>query len=117
MISSKSICQALYNAKYRYKNEKDLQQGVNLVLTSLGVEFEPEVSLTPRDRIDFLAGKLGIECKVDGTLNRLIRQLGRYASTGKVNELIVLTTRSIHRGLPEQIHGVPVFVVLISPLI
>jgi hypothetical protein len=118
-MTANDVCRALYNARYHYHSEKDLQHGVAQVLSSLELSFKPEYLLGPRDRIDFFLSDdsgIGIECKVGGTLNALVRQLGRYASTGKVKELIVLTTRSTHQqGIPFQIHGVPVFVVVISP--
>lgn len=113
------ICRVLCNARYHYHSEKGLQQGVNQLLSELGVNFRPEYSLSPRNRIDFLIETLGIgiECKVDGTLNALLRQISRYAATGKISDLIVLTTRSIHQRIPTQLHGVSVFVVVISPLL
>jgi hypothetical protein len=114
-MTAETICRALHNSHYNYQNEKDLQHGVSLVLTKLGTPFEPEYIITPKDRIDFLVGDIGIECKVDGTLNQLIRQLGRYAATGQVKELIVLSTRSMHRKVPNEIHGVPIFIVVTSP--
>lgn len=115
-MNPREICEALYSCRYRYKNEKDLQQGVNLVLTGLGLEFEPEVSLTPRDRIDFLAGTLGIECKADdssgGTsLAAVTRQLMRYAQSDKVKELVLLTTMSKHKNLPETLNNKPLYIV------
>lgn len=65
-MTTEDICRALYNAKYRYHNEKELQQGVSQLLDGLGLEYEPEVPMGPRNRIDFLVSTgLGIECKSD----------------------------------------------------
>jgi hypothetical protein len=113
---SEDICRALYNAKYHYHNEKELQRGVGMVLDSLGVEFEPEFPLTKRDRIDFLVGELGIECKADdssgGTsLAAVTRQLLRYAQSDKVKELVLLTTMSKHKNLPETLNNKPLYIV------
>jgi hypothetical protein len=115
-MTSDAVCRALYNAKYHYHNEKELQRGVGLVLTGLGVEYEPEFQLSPRDRIDFLVGDLGIECKADdstgGTsLAAVTRQLMRYAHSDKVKEIILLTTMSKHKNLPESLNNKPLYIV------
>jgi hypothetical protein len=115
-MTAEEICKALYHAKYRYHNEKELQRGVFELLTGLGLEFQPEVVLNPRDRIDFLVGTIGIECKSDdssgGTsLASVTRQLMRYAYCPEVTELILLTTMSKHRNLPNEMNGKPLYVV------
>lgn len=115
-FTAESICRALYNAKYHYHNEKELQRGVGMMLTSLNLEFEPEFPLTKRDRIDFLIGDLGIECKADdssgGTsLAAVTRQLLRYAQSDQVKELILLTTMSKHKNLPDSLNGKPLYIV------
>jgi hypothetical protein len=115
LILTEDLCRVLYNQKYHYHSEKDLQRGIGQVLSGLGVVYTPEVPLSPHDRIDFLIeGGVGIECKVGGSLNALIRQLGRYAASGKVRELVVVTTRSSHCHLPNQILGVNLFVVVLN---
>ena len=115
-MTSSDICKALYKAKYHYKHEKDLQEGVKLLLTNIGLNFIPEFSLTSRDRIDFLVGDIGIECKSDdssgGTsLASVTRQLYRYAQSDSICALILLTTMSKHRNLPETINNKPLYVV------
>ncbi len=116
LTSTKDICTALYNSKYVYHNEKELQHGVGIVLSGMGLGFKPEFPLTPRDRIDFLVGELGIECKADdssgGTsLAAVTRQLMRYSQSAKVKELILLTTMSKHRNLPDSLNGKPLYIV------
>jgi hypothetical protein len=115
-MKPEDLCRSLYNAKYHYKNEKELQRGVGIVLSELGLEFEPEFPLTKRDRIDFLTEEIGIECKADdsngGTsLAAVTRQLMRYAQSDRVKELILLTTMSKHKNLPESLNGKPLFIV------
>ena len=111
------VCEALYNSQYHYRNEKDLQQGVFLVLTGLGLTFTPEYRITPRDRIDFITDTgIGIECKSDDssggtTLASVTRQLMQYALSPMVTELILITTMSKHRDLPEIMNDKPLFIV------
>lgn len=113
---SETICRALYNTRFHYHNEKELQKGVSLVLDGLGVSYTPEFLMSPRDRIDFLVGNIGIECKSDdstgGTsLSAVTRQLHRYSQSPLVKELILLTTMSKHKNLPEMMNEKPVYVV------
>lgn len=114
--ATEDICRALYNARYRYHSEKELQQGVATVLSGLGVAFQPEYSLSRHDRIDFFLGSLGIECKSDdsrgGTsLAAVTRQLMRYSASPEIKELILLTTMSKHRSLPDSLNGKPLYVI------
>ena len=118
-MTADDICRALYNARYHYHNEKDLQQGVAQVLTSLGLAFKPEYSLAPRDRVDFFLSDdsgICIECKSDDssggtTLAAVTRQLMRYSNSSEIKELILLTTMSKHRNLPETMNGKPLYIV------
>jgi len=114
----KPLCDTLYHTRFRYKSEKDLQHGVGQVLTGLNLVFKSEYILAPRDRIDFLITNsgIGIECKSDdstgGTsLAAVTRQLMRYAQSDQVNELILLTTMSKHKHLPDTMNGKPLYIV------
>lgn len=104
------LCKALYYAQYRYHSEKELQQGVQIILGGMDLPFKAEYQLAPRDRIDFLVGDIGIECKSDdskgGTsLASVTRQLMRYAQSPEVSHLILLTTMSKHKALPDSMNG------------
>ena len=115
-LTAHEICKALYSTRFRYHNEKELQRGVSLVLDDLKLSYPPEFLMSPRDRIDFLVGDIGIECKSDdskgGTSpSAVTRQLFRYAQSPLIKELILLTTMSKHKNLPETINEKPVYVV------
>jgi len=118
-LKAEDICRALYNTQYHYHSEKELQHGVGQVLSGLGLVFKPEYSLAPRDRIDFLIideSSIGIECKSDdskgGTsLASVTRQLMRYVQSPLVSELILLTTMSKHKNLPNSMNGKPLYIV------
>lgn len=98
--------------------EADLQRGIAHVLDGLGVPFTREVSLeADLGRIDFLAGRTGIEAKTRGSSQALRRQLARYAQSAAIATLIVVTTRRHHRrDLPPRIDGVAVHVIVIDGL-
>lgn len=110
-MHAREIAKTLFSRKFHYKDEKELQHGIGLVLTELGVDWKAEVVLTPKDRIDFMVGEIGIEVKVDFPEAAVTRQLWRYAQHDKIKALILVTTRSKHRDLPAEINGKPLFVV------
>ena len=118
MTLIEEICNSLYHTQYHFHNEKELQQGVAKVLSSLGLNFSPEYYLGKRDRIDFMLLDLGIglECKSDdssgGTsLSAVTRQLMRYSQSSEIKSLILLTSMSKHKNLPLTLNDKPIYVV------
>lgn len=100
------------SVQFHVVNEVELQSAVAAVLTKRGVPFQTEVRLSPRDRIDFMHGTVGIELKVRGSWESLERQLLRYAASTGVGELLVLSTRFAHtRIVPPMLNGKPLTVV------
>lgn len=97
-----------------FGTEADMQAHIYRILTEAGIEFAPEVRLTPSDRIDVLAGTVGIECKVDGSLGEVAQQLLRYASSDKVESLILVTRRRSHREITDTLGGKPVSLVWVA---
>lgn len=108
------IVAALHGGRFRYRDEAQLQAGIGQALAAAGVVAAAEVRLAGRDRIDFLAGAVGIEVKVAGRAPDVVRQLRRYAACPQVAALILVTNRARHRGIPAEIGGKPVRVVCLS---
>jgi hypothetical protein len=85
------------------------------VLTEEGLIVGREVELKT-GRIDFLVGAVGIECKIAGSTNEVLRQLIGYAGDDKVSELLLVTSQAKHRTLDSQLLlGKRVSVYLIKP--
>jgi hypothetical protein len=85
-------------------NESDLQDGLAALLVKADIQFDREVRLAPGEIIDFLVGRTGIECKVDGAMHDVLRQLGRYSESDRIDSLILLTTRRQHvASLPKTL--------------
>lgn len=99
--------------RYTTADERDLQDAIAEVLTGADVPFAREVRLSGRDRIDFLAARVGVEVKVAGRPTAVLRQLGRYAASGDVDALLLVTTRTAHRALPDTVGDKPLHVVAI----
>jgi len=117
-VSARSICQLLQAARFHFSNEFDLQAGIDKLLTDEGVVFQREVRINKQDRLDFLTEEgIAIEIKVDGALSAVTRQLFRYAAKPEVLQIILVTTRTKHRQIPQTINGKPVYLVQLSPLL
>lgn len=109
------VAAVIKGQSYRYAGEGQLQEGIAGALDAAGIAHQREVRLSGADRIDFLVDAgLGIEVKIAGQSAAAARQLGRYAQSGQVTELMLVTTRARHRDLPRVIGGKPVHVVLLS---
>ncbi len=91
-------------------NEAKVQEQIAEALTSGGVEFKREVKLSPKDRIDFLVGTVGIEVKVKGRTADVEAQLLRYAASDRITELVLITARAQHAKVALELNGKPVWV-------
>ncbi len=96
--------------RYTWTDEKQLQDGIEALLTSAGVPFEREFRLSMFDRPDFMVGRVVIEVKVKGSRWDVVRQLHRYAQSPIVDAIILVTTKANHLSMPLAIHGKPVVV-------
>ena len=102
---AKPIMTALAAWRLELANEAALQAQIAAALDAGGIPFEREAWLSPKDRIDFLAGPVGIEVKVKGGPTEIARQCARYCATGRISALVLATSRRI--GLPLELEGVP----------
>lgn len=125
MASSSSvragIIKALSITRFTASCEADVQHACAAILANVAPgAFQPEVRLSPRDRIDFLSlfHGIGIEVKwgtSGGSTNRVYAQLARYAEHEGIRELIFATpSRRVLSQLPDQIGGVPIFPVVLT---
>lgn len=93
-------------------SEAALQKQIEGILEHLGIEFSREHQLGPKDRIDFLVGGVGLECKIKGGKRAIYSQLERYAEHPIVRELLFVT--NVPMGVPADICGKPVKVLNIA---
>jgi len=105
------LCQKLSSTKFIFSNEIELHQGIEQFLISLGIDYQKEVILDSKDRIDFLIGKIGIEIKINESTSEVTRQLWRYAQQEMIDEIILITTRSKHKVIEGIINGKPIYIV------
>ena len=97
------------------QGEYDLHALVAEALGGAGLAFRHEAVLGPRCRIDFLCGGVGIEVKRGKPERaRLTAQLRRYAATGALTGLIVVSESYVR--VPPSLDGVPVRLICLNRL-
>lgn len=104
------------HARFTYATEEQLQLGIATSLHHYGIAFKREFRLNAADRIDFLIGSIGIEIKIAGNSESVLRQLTRYSASAAISELILVTSKASHRALPEFVGGKSLTVIQLSGL-
>lgn len=107
-MTSHDIIRILSATRFPLSNEKLLQAAIQEEFDAAGVEHSREHRLSAEDVIDFIAGSIGIECKVKGSRREHYRQLERYAQHDAISELILVT--NVPMGMPPEINGKPVYI-------
>jgi hypothetical protein len=109
MATLDAVCTAIRSYRYRFTNEKELQDGIELALAGAKLDFDREVRLAPGDIPDFLVEPgIAVEVKVAGSPNEIMRQLSRYAASPRVTELLLVTRKTQHaHQFPDAIGGKP----------
>jgi hypothetical protein len=107
-LTARALVSTILAAPLSYANEAQLQAQLAATLAAAGYEVEREVVLDDGvSRIDLQVGRIGIEVKVKGSLPDIRRQLARYARDEGLDELILVTTRAAHHGIPTTLGGKP----------
>lgn len=110
------LLNALRAYQFQFRDELELQSGVQLLLEQEGFKALREYGLGEAGRVDFFISGIALEIKVDGSLAAVTRQLYRYAEHACVLGIILLTSRRKHNKLPDSMAGKPVRVVVVRDL-
>jgi hypothetical protein len=106
----KAITKALAKYAYRFKDEKQLHDGIAIALSSAGIVYEREY-ISGADRFDFMCA-IGsvIEAKIKGSLSEALRQAERYCRNPEVKSVLIVTTKATHSYFSEDcaFNGKPV---------
>lgn len=122
MDTAQAIVEVLSGVRIRWDNEDGLQAAVAEVLQLAGFTPQREVILSPKNRIDLLVGRVGVECKIGRQAHaessaRVAAQIARYAYHHEViDEFVLVTTTARHRDVPSKVHPIPVRVVVVGGL-
>lgn len=106
--SAADLAKTLSRYTYRFSCEAELQESIAQVLEQEAIRFAREVRINPRERLDFLCGSTAVEVKIRGSLSDLTRQVHGYLADDRIDELLVVTSRSRLCDLPLEIRGKPV---------
>ena len=96
------VLEVLGRHRFAQSTERELQDGVAAVLEANGLPVELEVRLDARNRIDVLVGRVGIEIKIAGTTDDVLRQLYRYAGSDRIDAIVLVTSRVRHVAIPDE---------------
>lgn len=104
------LLNALNATRFHFSTEDELQRGVAEKLTKLGIEFIREHQLDKRSRVDFYIPhlKVGIECKIAGSLAEIAAQVQRYCLHEDIASIIVISRRGNVAQIPDEVAGKPV---------
>ena len=95
--------------------ERDIHAAVADALAGAGLEYAHEYRLGPRNRIDFLVGRVGIEVKKGRPAAALlVKQLRRYLESESLDGMIVVTQWVT--ALPGTLCGKPVRLISLNRL-
>ncbi len=98
----------LLSHRYRWTDEKDLQDGLEKVFMEEGLPYSREFRLGTNSVIDFLVGgRIGVEVKIKGSAAPVLAQLERYAAFEQISSLVLVTGRLQLANMPGMIGGKP----------
>ena len=109
--SAQAIAELLRGYRFNHDNEKELQAGIEQILSKAGLRFERECRLGEAGQIDFLVGGVGVEVKIKGSLTAMTIQVHRYTRRDEVTSLLVATTKKRLLNLPSEMNGKPIVTV------
>lgn len=97
-------------------NEKYLHAEVYQVLKSTKYKIISEYKLGARSRIDFYLSEssIGVEIKIAGSVNQVMRQIHRYNAYDQISGIILITSRAKHTSIPLELNHKPVRIVFIG---
>lgn len=109
-----AVLAVLDGTRFMWSTEDDLQRGLDSALRGAGLPVEREVRLAPRDRIDLLVGRVGIEVKVKGDWRAVGRQVERYCQSDRLDVVVLVTCRADHTHVPRTSNAKPIRVHLVG---
>ena len=105
---ARQIVQSIERFSWTHVNEKRIQAELETLLRRQNPAWmvAREVKLGPRDRIDLLVRSreqsVGLEVKVQGSPQKVLDQLKRYAKHEQLDALILVTTKASLVRLAEE---------------
>lgn len=98
--------------KFKYSDEKELQDGLELLFSKKDVPYRREVRLSRNDILDFVIDIdvcIGIEVKIAGSQNALLRQINRYLAHDEIKAIFVIGSPYWINNLPNILNNKPIY--------
>ena len=111
-MTPEALCEVLAAGRFDLSDEKACQLEIAAWFDDHCPDLvvSREHRLSHRDIVDFLAGSVAIEIKMNGAAPRpILRQLERYAAFPDVSAVILVSNRAI--AAPATVCGKPLYVV------
>lgn len=104
------LSNVMRSCRFNFSNEKELQAGIEELLTQEGINFAREHQLPPVGRIDFYLpdDRIGIEVKVKGSPSDVLKQFHGYCGHADIDALLVVSSRTKLGNLPDVLNHKPV---------
>ena len=112
-ILARRIVTIIQSRKIDVSTEAASHAAIAAALCENDIHARVEVRLSDRDRIDVLAGSVGVEIKTAYTRREIMRQLKRYSEHDRI-EALVLATAKPWPGRVDRVGGKPLFVASLS---
>lgn len=113
-LDAEAVVRLFTTYRLRYGTEVQLQDAIEEALRAEKIAFERELILSPRERIDFLCGSIGIEVKINESMSQALRQAHRYLSDTRLSALALVGTKAWLARLPRELLGKPLYGVQIK---
>ncbi|PPF64559.1 hypothetical protein C5E11_03990 [Clavibacter michiganensis] len=119
MIANGADVAAIFAARPQvgvWNDEDQLQAYLHRSIENAGSLCSREIRLSDgKSRIDILIytgadesmDGVGVEVKIKGSHADTLRQLQRYALCPEILELVLITTKASHLGMPDRLNGKP----------
>lgn len=113
-LDAEDICNILSAYHISTYTEAAMQSDVQSIFETC-CAFVREATLGPGERVDFLVGRVAVECKIKGGKNEVLSQLIRYAEHDSVSAIVLVTAKANHRKIDgTELSGKRVHVVWVS---
>lgn len=111
MTLAEKIASVLPRYRYRFARETDLHDGIAQVLAANSIAYVHEFVAGPKDRFDFICGRVVIEAKIKGSAAEALQQVDRYCAREDVDAVVLVSTRRWSVEPKIELQGKPVYVV------
>lgn len=103
-LTGADVARVLAGYRLPVSNEAAMQVAIAAAFEESGMPHRREVT-READRIDFVVEGVGVECKVQGSVTEVTRQLERYALWTDLTDLLLVTTVGKHLDVPRLMNG------------